>query len=308
MREIYPTAEFYGHAHILKKYAGLAQLMPLPFGVQHGYTFGVGDYDTKGIGDCHNADTLWVWSEQDRIDFQSVLPKTRVEALGAPFLYLLKHLDINIPDEPQRRGAIVFPPHSSEAVKIDGKHVEICAFLNDLEEDFYPIDICMYYKDIQYGMDRPYLEKGFKVYSLSNSRLDQKFIYKFILSVLDKKHAFIGDFSTAALYCAYLGLSVSQIQVIPEVIVNKNLWHKNRGPADEMYREEKMQNILNSFFGRSASEQKMFAAKSLGADFLLRGNEVRNLIAVKRKSMEYKNLCLDLAFCNFKSIIKKATS
>lgn len=305
MREIFQTSEFYGHAYILKRYAGVSHLLPLPFGVQHGYSFIPGDYDVIGVSQHRKAEKLWVWSEQDRDDLSQVLPGIRVEAYGAPFVYLHNQLGLAAAVDTKRSGSIVFTPHSSEAVKIDGKHRDISDFLEGLDEEYHPIDICMYYKDIEHGFHDEYLKKGFNIFALSNSRNEKNFLFNFIEKSNCKKYAFVGGFSTAALYCAYLGLPVFKIPIQPKTLMSKNTWHNAMCAHEVSYTKEKKRILESEFFGKAPAHQRAFAAKCLGDELILSEGEARTMIIAERKGIQYKRSCLSLVNVAFKKTIKR---
>jgi len=288
MREIYPTASFYGHACILKQYAALSDFWPLPFGVQHGYFFLPGSYDAQDLNQNISADVMWVWSKQDAIDLKQFLPSACIKPLGAPFLYLLASTKIKAIANQTKCGTIVFPPHSSETIKIDGKHFELCKYLNTLGEKYKPIEVCLYYKDKQHGAHHIYLNNGFNVFTIADDRYDKLYLTKFINRTINKKYAIVSAFTTAALYCSYLGLYCSHIDIKQEIISNTNQHYSN---ADsnffQDYSKEKHKDIANRFFGVSIEEQMKFASAKLGEEHLLTKKEARKLIASEMNRIKY---------------------
>jgi hypothetical protein len=152
---------FYGHAHILARYAGLdPELPPRVHGyIQHGWN--IGDGLAPGTPYYEHSPIL-VWSERTRRRSWS-LGRRNVVVIGAPWLYLLELAPAPTGvDAAPRAGTIWYPFHGWEGQDVRGDHRRLIETISEVEQG--PVTICLYWTEFHNRrIRRRYERAGFQV-------------------------------------------------------------------------------------------------------------------------------------------------
>lgn len=154
---------FYGHAHIMARYAGLAEVPRIWGYLQHGWNthdgFAVGTKFAPGY-------PRLVWSEAvARRAWSLGLRDNHVVA--APWAYLLdlEGVGVGNAEADEREGAIVYPFHGWEQQHIIGSHDAYIEEIREVEGDV-PITVCLYWNEYRDASVREtYEEAGCRVIS-----------------------------------------------------------------------------------------------------------------------------------------------
>ncbi|MFV0430433.1 MAG: hypothetical protein ACK5KO_13520 [Arachnia sp.] len=147
---------WYGHAHALARYCGLASPPPIHGVVQHGWTF------VHGFGAAHRpprGHTKFVWSDECRRRGQLLGWRDYV-TIGAPLCYL----DASTPDQThQREGTIWYPFHgTADFETVNGDHRRLIDEIKATETG--PVTMCLYYVEYdQPHIRQAYEDAGFRV-------------------------------------------------------------------------------------------------------------------------------------------------
>lgn len=80
---------------------------------------------------------------------------------GCP--YMLYRQQNGIEQAADARGTIVYPGHSSQEIDANYDIAEDIARLQALPPEFHPVVISLYWRDLQRGLHKPYLDAGFQV-------------------------------------------------------------------------------------------------------------------------------------------------
>lgn len=204
-RELASVNTFYGHADVLRKYADVP-----------------GDEPIYGIIPHSPApDPSFVWNGERLPHVPAVLcyPDYRIAAFewatskavlpaASPYVYVARLADST--SQTERRGTIFFPSHSSHHVTVDQGAERLADALLQVEGPYIPVTVCMYWRDVQLGRHRPFLDRGFGVVSAGHM-FDPLFLFR--LHELCSRHRFasgnkIGShiFLSVASGCTYVQL------------------------------------------------------------------------------------------------------
>lgn len=160
--ERHPPNDYYGQASVIKRYADLPEKMPLPFIVEHGLFLDnwVWDVDARS-----KLSTIGASSRSRAARLRDLTDKV-VSPIGFGYVYakILVSRDHG-PDPVIRQGTLVFPPHSTHHIRAAFAHDTYAAQLSALPEEFQPVVICGYWKDVLAGALRPYEKRGLQVVS-----------------------------------------------------------------------------------------------------------------------------------------------
>ncbi len=201
--EIHEPNDYYGHATILKKYAGLPADEPLPLGIQHGVRFDLDhwrhDYrKDHAVGLVHSPWRVGVIQEK---------VQRKLHAIG-PYLHyaqsLLSAEKIAAIRASLVRTLLVFPAHSTQHVAVDFDISAFCEMLAALRKNFSTVLVCLYWKDILRGAREHYERHGLRCVTAGHM-LDAAFIPR-LRSLLEIADATLSNqVGTHLGYSLYLG-------------------------------------------------------------------------------------------------------
>ena len=148
---------FYDMHHILGMITGQA-CNPATLNMQHGWIPGseVFPFDLNN----RSMREMLIWNKRLHEDW---LSKSDIPChiVGAPFVHYRRHMGIK--PNPDAKGTIVFPSHSTKKIKVIYDIDRYCEQLLALPEQFHPFSICLHPHDIrEYQMDKEYEKRGFK--------------------------------------------------------------------------------------------------------------------------------------------------
>lgn len=182
-KEIFHPNAFYGNDLIYKEYAGLHRDYPLKIVFPHGP-------DVYGGNKVWTAElntplpVIAAYSDAQYKKYAEAIEKTRIKKrifnFASPFLYLLELIKLKglqYPDK-ERKGTIFFPTHSTHHIKANINSDLIAETLANLDGEYHPVTVCLYWKDYNLGRYAPYLKKGLQVVSAGHI-YDPNFLFRF---------------------------------------------------------------------------------------------------------------------------------
>lgn len=199
--EIFGSVPYYGAGHIIREYARFPRSLPLPVSIQHGWSFTTSAFDARD-----DAPENWYWSRTIETQYKKKYPHVRTRAVGAPFLYLLRNIRYSPKPLEHRKGSIVFPSHSAPLIKMDCDFDEYARMLLELPSQFKPITVCMYYLDMERGLEEPFRRAGFEIVTNGTQPKSADFLCNFIKNSQSRRFAFANQMTSALLYASALGL------------------------------------------------------------------------------------------------------
>lgn len=212
---------FYGHAHILARYAGLfsgdedvwGDDPPVPPRVegfiQHGWNlwdgFAVGTALVPGF-------RKFVWSRAVARRGRAIGLSDYV-VMGSPWAYLLHLRDLLTPQEPVGNSVIIYPFHGWEGQKLTGSHEDLLAEVREVEGDV-ELTACLYWDEYRDpAIRRAYESAGARVITHGTRGFMYKgtqpwFLDRQLVELQRHKRAVSNRMGSALLYAASLGLDV----------------------------------------------------------------------------------------------------
>lgn len=158
--EIFPPNSFYGQDFVLKRYAQLPEDRPLYCVAPHG-----ADLELTLIwAPEYKADlpVILGYSEARRHAYRSISRKIVVPS-ASPYVYATRLLDQT--SATPREGTIFFLSHSTHHL-IENEDVErIARSLEQVDERWQPLTVCVYWRDFLLGRHEPFLRRGFRIVS-----------------------------------------------------------------------------------------------------------------------------------------------
>lgn len=170
--EVFIPNAFYGLAAILREYAGLPEGFPIMAVIPHsvmldpGFVWGA-EIEAKVPG------VLSYPRYRDTV-YEGLTDKIVVPS-ASPYIYLRRMVS-SVP-ESDRQGTIFFPSHSTHHVTTVLNPEELVKQLQQVDDRFRPVSICIYWRDVELGRHIPFIESGFRVVSAGHI-YDPAFLYR----------------------------------------------------------------------------------------------------------------------------------
>jgi hypothetical protein len=201
---------FYGHAHIMARYAGLAEVPRIWGYLQHGWNvvdgYAVGTAFAPGF-------PKFVWSDAPRRRGWA-MGRRHYRIVGSPWAYLLRleQQDAWERRNAPREGTIVYPFHGWEGQDIVGSHDSFVEEIRATETG--PVTICLYWNEYRVeAVRREYEKAGFRVIShgyrgLNFKGTDTHFLYTQLAELRAHRRVVSNRLSSAIFYGASVGCEV----------------------------------------------------------------------------------------------------
>lgn len=272
--ELFRPNDYYGFATVIKKYSGLSPDYALPGIVPHGTRLTAHVWEPE-IN--HPLPNLLLESRHDQEVYARITKKSSY-AIGAPFYYALRQMGSEgggRGDKPS--GTIVLPAHSTHHVTAVFDQERFIDYLKTLGEEFQPLTICLYWRDVQLGRHRKYIEAGFPTVTAGHM-FDHDFLYRLVRILAPHRYCFVNEIGTGALYSAAMGLPVRIFEQQREIV----------GDNEDRVRESSCTDVVplardfHATAGMSLEEavpvQERLAKEALGYESLLEPGELRALL------------------------------
>jgi predicted O-methyltransferase YrrM len=162
--EIHEANDFYGHASIIKQYAGISPDYQVKAAIEHGF------FGTR-IGwdaDLNSPLPAIFFRGPKRYAALSKYTNKALVPIGPYIAYAPHYMDQQtIAAEKKRLGKMLlaFPAHSTHWIDTDFDFKKYCQELANIGKDFDSICICLYWKDILRGQADIFLSYGFECFT-----------------------------------------------------------------------------------------------------------------------------------------------
>lgn len=267
-RLIYPinpywTANIYGFGKWIRRYGYYPPCLPLCIYTDHG----PGDPGSSPYPHelQSSAPVQFYHTKSSAARWKAVSQKP-CYILYSPFVFARHTLGIE--RSSSAHGTIFFVAHSTPSIlenkAVDTYHQE----LSVLPERFRPITICLHIHDVKNGLDKKYLERGYRVVTAGDS-LDQRFTERFYRLLGQHKYALSNLFGSYGLYATEMGIPFGLYGTAPEYF-NQGDPNIETGEYTS-YRNAPYYQRAITLFGhlpdeRVTPEQLEFARYQLGVD------------------------------------------
>lgn len=198
-RELFPFNAFYGHADVLRAYAGIESGAPLKVAIEHGPTLfpNAEDPDLQTRLPryfCAAPLRARFFAEHARYDVAPV-------AIGPLILYA-RALEPE-PPEPSVRRLVFFDAHSSDYLTARYDVGAAIGRLAGFRDEFDEVVVCLYWRDILLGRAEPYLRHGFRCVTAGHV-FDKRFLFRLVRIIASASVVFTDRLGSHLLYALAL--------------------------------------------------------------------------------------------------------
>ncbi len=159
--ELIEPNDYYGHATLIKKYAGYANDYQTKTAIEHGVYYHQGGFDVE-----YRAPLPAIMCPSpQRYDALREVTNKALFAIGPLINYSPSHLTGEARSDEERRlqkNLLVFPAHSTHWIHTKFDIQTLCRTLENLGKEFDTIRICLGWKDVLRGAATEYLQHGFE--------------------------------------------------------------------------------------------------------------------------------------------------
>lgn len=199
-KEVFQWNSFYGFDQVIKQYLGIPSWYSLKGIFPHGLVF---DRRTVLRAERKSSiETVFCYPPYRLDAYRSQTDKVVIPA-AHPILYLL---DMVSPPAAERKGTLFFPQHSTHHVTAEMNYRALADKLGELDEEYRPITVCLYWKDVNMGRAQPFRENGLSVVSAGHM-FDPEFLYRFYCLCAQHEYAAGNGIGSHIFYSVAAGCS-----------------------------------------------------------------------------------------------------
>jgi hypothetical protein len=256
------TATIYGNQKWIRKIALYPRFLPLCIKTDHspGIPFDI----TKDIHT--NARYMFFQSEKYIKEIKKKPVKTSIKLYTNPLCFYYDNY-YKQSDNLIKKGSLYFYAHGNNEVKPTKNINDVIIDLNNLDQKYQPITICLHYQDLINNVHLDFLN-SFKVVCIGNPN-DWDYIENFVREVKKYKYTFSSNFSSYSLYSIYLGIPFSLIGTESKFINNgDNLIpqgvYESMNPDSDYAKYIKKNFVINKINENISNEDLTFVNEYLG--------------------------------------------
>ena len=229
--EIFSQNSFYGIDKVIKRYAGVDPKYKLKLIIPHGITF-----SSNFSNDAEKKSKLPVILSYPEYRTKSYRTDTKKVVINSasPFCYLPELFQSNY----ERKGLVIFPAHSTQYVRVENDYSSLIQKLDTLPNNFFPIVICIYWKDFLEGQHKPFIEKGYQVITAGHI-YDENFLYRFYDICLHFEYAASNDIGSSIFYSALAGCKTFIFSdLLPDYHADRDILKRDQPDIQDAIKDE----------------------------------------------------------------------
>jgi hypothetical protein len=200
-REIHIPNAFYGHSHVLRRYAGFSRARSLKVAIEHGVIF----HDYMWDVDLATRMPMFLCASTTRARmFETRSSGKRATAIGA----MINYAAALVPDRAaSERTLLAFPAHSTHHIEAAFDGEQFADALAQEGKRYGRVVVCMYWKDYLAGRAAPYERRGFTI-TTAGHMYDDKFLLRLVTIIRDSSLVITNEIGSCLLYAVLLGRPV----------------------------------------------------------------------------------------------------
>jgi hypothetical protein len=274
--EVHASNDYYGHATVLKEYAGLPPKRPLKAAIEHGAPV----TDLIWQVDLQTRMPLFLCAARERAERYNKLAGggRRGEAIGPMIAYA--HAVGDTQKEPDCRRLVVFPAHSTHHVQANYDVAEFVARLAPYRDDWGEVQVCLYWRDVTLGTHRRYIENGFGCVTAGHM-YDPRFLGR-LRAILEGADAVVSnEMGTHMLYATLLDKPAWLLRQPIEYSAESREILERDGASARHHAERTIGRLRELFAeaqGTVTADQREFVADLVGLKEVRTPEQIRDLL------------------------------
>jgi len=200
--EILRTNDLYGHAYILKRYAGLKDSYQIKGVLEHAAML----FDHVWPNDLAAPFPAHFVFSSHRFPFLRQLTNKALFAIGPSIHYaqpIFSDQEIKEIKRAMGKTLLVFLPHSAKSLLVQYDKKEILSYLKSIEKDFDNILVCVGWRDVLLDCEKPFISEGYTCVTAGHIN-DRNFLPRLKTLILISTHTMSFGFGTHVGFCVHL--------------------------------------------------------------------------------------------------------
>ncbi len=267
--ELFKPNSFYGIDSIIKEYCSIPHEKLLKVVFPHGVS-----YSRYFVWEAEKNTTIpciYYYSPHRYEIYKKKTNKIIIPA-ASPFIYLTELLKYQ--PKPVRKGTIFFPSHSTHHVTATFNFDKIIADIEQLEDKYKPVTICIYWKDFNLGHHKLFEERGFRVVSAGHM-FDPWFLYRLYYLCSAHKYSASNELGSHLFYSVKAGCSFFFIRYhAPAREAPTSILERDVSTPDQDI-TKKLLELFSNPIEESTPEQLAVVDEFLGSKYLKTPSELR---------------------------------
>jgi hypothetical protein len=248
----------YGIGYWLKKYAYYPSWLPLCNYIEHGL-------NVSKVIPKHEKETeatLFFRYSAIKTEAHRKISNKSIHCIISPYAFYRGSKKIK--KKSTAKGTLYFPSHSTELIDDLTNWDVFIADLKNIPDSFKPIDICLHPTDVDKGLDKIFISKGYKVFS-AGSLTSEKFLENFYAILKNYNFTMSNHLGSYAFYSIEMGTPFSLYGAFPKLF-NKGDENFELGNFTNYKKSitENVGNLFEGFHSKITKEQKEFVEFELG--------------------------------------------
>lgn len=256
---IYWTSEVYGFGKVLRRYGYYPNSFPLNIYFSHG----VSHHDFPALNEYqNNAPAMLYFSPRLTKEYKKKSNKYCNTIISPNVFYRRK---LKIEKNKNARGTMAFPCHTTPEIDDLTDYQEYCKHIRSLSEEFKPVSVCLHYHDINKGLHKVFMERGFEVVTAGNP-FHPDFIERFYKIIKNFKYVTSNEIGSYAYYAVEMDIPFL-LYGSPVQFLNVGDENIEKGKYDSFRNSKQMakaMKVLGNFKNDVTEEQKEFVERELG--------------------------------------------
>ena len=269
-RELHHPNAYYGHATVLRRFAGLGGTRPLKVALEHGPYLD----DAVWHLDAETPLPAYLCASRWRADLFTTTTGVRAEAIG-PFI---RYAAPDPPAFPADPVLLLFPAHSTALVDTSFDVAALLRVVDEVRGDYSAVVACVYWKDVLNGMADELIAAGVPCVTAGHHAL-QDFLPRLASIIGSASAVLTNELGSHVIYSVCLGRPV---WLVPQEVVRRASGGAPL-PAGHEHdwghpRIARLHELFERRTERLELAQEAFVAEVAGVDALRSPGELRGLL------------------------------
>lgn len=274
--EIHAPNDYYGHASVLKRYAGLPDWYAIKGVLEHGVVLSDRMWDADRDAPLPVAFSPSAW----RAEVVQRLSGKPAHPIGFGFLYAMRLVENAIPFPAQNaKGTLAFPCHSTHTIQARYDCAEYAEMLANLPAEQQPVTVCLYWKNFEHQEQRFYKECGLPVVTAGHM-FDRDFMLRLYDLLRRFRYATSNVVGTHILQAVAAGCRFFYAghQNVDWSVPQAEQVNTDAGSPAFQWRERESWRLFQSPVTEITAEQRAFVDELIGTQHVLAPAALRSLL------------------------------
>lgn len=271
--ELHASNDFYGHATILKRYAGLPARRPLKAVVEHGPFVD----DLVWDADLASAFPVVLCSSERRA--RHIERRSRGSKRAIPIGPFTAYVERPAEDAAPSGKLLAFPAHSTHRIRAVYEVERFARLLADESSQWDSVAVCVYWRDVLDGVHRTFEKYGFETVTAGHM-FDPQFLPRLVSLLREASAVVTNEFGSHVLYATYENRPVWVVDQRIDYAADEGVLRQDMSALDDWVRlRAQLQTLFADPRAEPTRDQRRYAGEALGTEYVRSPADLRAILA-----------------------------